>query len=47
MVKVIHAEHASINPKALYPKRVTVDDVLSSRVHLQAAASAGLLRGDR
>jgi acetyl-CoA acetyltransferase len=31
MVKVIHSEHASNNPKALYKKRVTVDDVLSSR----------------
>jgi acetyl-CoA acetyltransferase len=31
MVKVIHSEHASNNPKALYRKRVTVDDVLSSR----------------
>ena len=32
MVKVIHSEHASNNPKALYPRRVTVDDVLSSRM---------------
>jgi acetyl-CoA acetyltransferase len=32
MVKVIHSEHASNNPKALYRKRVTVDDVLSSRM---------------
>jgi acetyl-CoA acetyltransferase len=32
MVKVVHSEHASNNPKALYPKRVTVDDVLSSRM---------------
>jgi acetyl-CoA acetyltransferase len=31
MVKVIHSEHASNNPKALYRKRVTVDDVLNSR----------------
>jgi acetyl-CoA acetyltransferase len=31
MVKVIHSEHASNNPKALYKKRVTVEDVLSSR----------------
>jgi acetyl-CoA acetyltransferase len=31
MVKVIHSEHASNNPKALYKKRVSVDDVLSSR----------------
>jgi acetyl-CoA acetyltransferase len=30
-VKVIHSEHASNNPKAYYKKRVTVDDVLSSR----------------
>src|ERR1019366_8500012 len=32
MVKVIHSEHAANNAKALYPKRVTVDDVLSSRM---------------
>ncbi len=32
MVKVIHSEHASNNPKALYKKRVTVDDVLNSRI---------------
>ena len=32
MVKVVHSEHASNNPKALYKKRVTVDDVLSSRM---------------
>ena len=32
MVKVIHSEHASNNPKAVYRKRVTVDDVLSSRM---------------
>lgn len=31
-VKVIHSEHASNNPKAYYKNRVTVDDVLSSRV---------------
>lgn len=31
MVKVIHSEHASNNPKAYYKQRVTVDDVLSSR----------------
>ena len=31
-IKVIHSEHASNNPKALYPKRVTVEDVLSSRI---------------
>jgi len=31
MVKVIHSEHASNNPKALYRKRVTVDEVLDSR----------------
>jgi acetyl-CoA acetyltransferase len=30
-VKAIHSEHASNNPKALYPQRVTVDDVLASR----------------
>jgi len=32
MVKVIHSEHASNNPKALLRKRVTVDDVLASRM---------------
>ena len=32
MVKVAHSHHASNNPKALYKKRVTVDDVLSSRM---------------
>ncbi|HMU90341.1 MAG TPA: hypothetical protein PKC34_01295 [Pseudomonadales bacterium] len=32
MVKVIHAENASNNPKAYYKQRVTVDDVLSSRM---------------
>jgi acetyl-CoA acetyltransferase len=32
MVKVIHSEHASNNPKAYYRERVTVDDVLSSRM---------------
>jgi acetyl-CoA acetyltransferase len=32
MVKVVHSEHASNNPKALYPQRVTVQDVLSSRM---------------
>ena len=32
MVKVVHSEHASNNPKALYKKRVTVDDVLNSRM---------------
>ena len=31
-VKVIHSEHASNNPKALYRKRVTVEDVLDSRM---------------
>jgi len=31
MVKVVHSEHASNNPKALYKQRVTVNDVLSSR----------------
>ena len=31
-VKVAHSEHASNNPKALYKKRVTVDDVLASRM---------------
>lgn len=32
MVKVVHSEHASNNPKAYYKQRVTVDDVLSSRI---------------
>ena len=32
MVKVIHSEHASNNPKAYYKKRVSVDDVLGSRM---------------
>jgi acetyl-CoA acetyltransferase len=32
MVKVVHSEHASNNPKALYQHRVTVDDVLNSRI---------------
>ncbi len=32
MVKVIHSEHASNNPKAYYQQRVTVDDVLASRM---------------
>ena len=32
MVKVIHSEHASNNPKAYYKQRVTVDDVLNSRM---------------
>jgi len=32
MVKVVHSQHASCNPKALMKKRVTVNDVLSSRV---------------
>jgi acetyl-CoA acetyltransferase len=32
MVKVIHSEHASNNPKAYYSQRVTVDDVLNSRM---------------
>jgi len=30
-VKVAHSHHASNNPKALYKRRVTIDDVLSSR----------------
>ncbi len=32
MVKVIHSEHASNNPKALYQQRVSVEDVLGSRM---------------
>jgi len=32
MVKVIHSEHASNNPKAYYRQRVTVEDVLASRM---------------
>lgn len=31
MVKVVHSEHASNNPKAYYKRRYTVDDVLNSR----------------
>jgi acetyl-CoA acetyltransferase len=31
-VKVIHSEHATCNPKAYYKQRVSVDDVLSSRM---------------
>ncbi|GAA4355501.1 hypothetical protein GCM10023165_47690 [Variovorax defluvii] len=31
-VKVAHSKHASNNPKALYKERVTVDEVLSSRM---------------
>ena len=31
-VKVAHSKHASNNPKAFYRKRVTVDDVLGSRM---------------
>ena len=31
MVKVVHSQHASNNPKAYYKKRFTVEDVLSSR----------------
>ena len=32
MVKVTHSEHASNNPKAYHKQRVTVDNVLSSRM---------------
>ena len=32
MVKVIHSEHASNNPKAYYKQRVRVEDVISSRM---------------
>ena len=32
MVKVVHSEHASNNPKAFYKKRYTVDDVINSRM---------------
>ena len=32
MVKVAHSEHASNNPKALHQNRVSVEDVLNSRV---------------
>jgi acetyl-CoA acetyltransferase len=31
MVKVIHSEHASNNPKAYYKRRLTVEDVVNSR----------------
>ena len=32
MVRVAHSRHASNNPKALHRKRVTVEDVLASRM---------------
>lgn len=32
MVRVAHSHHAARNPKALYPKPVTVEDVLASRL---------------
>ena len=32
MVKVIHSEHAANNPKAYYKQRVTVEDVVNSRM---------------
>src|SRR5271163_1231847 len=32
MVKVVHSEHASNNPKAFYKQRYTVADVLASRI---------------
>lgn len=32
MVRVIHSRHAARNPKALYPKPVSVEDVLGSRM---------------
>ena len=32
MVKVVHSEHAANNPKALYGFRVSVDDVINSRI---------------
>ena len=47
MVKVVHSEHASNNPKAYYKKRYTVDDVAEQPDHLQTVASARLLRGNR
>ena len=31
-VKMFHSRHASNNPKALYPQRVSVEDVLNSRI---------------
>jgi acetyl-CoA acetyltransferase len=31
-VKAIHSEHASNNPKAMYPQRYTVQDVVNSRI---------------
>src|SRR3954447_16875718 len=31
-VKAIHSEHASNNPKAMYPQRYTVRDVVNSRI---------------
>ena len=47
MVKVVHSEHASNNPKAYYKKRYTVDDVLSSRIICKPLHLQGLLCGDR
>ncbi len=32
MVKVVHSQHAASNPRALYRKPVTVDEVLASRI---------------
>ncbi|MGI9409484.1 MAG: thiolase C-terminal domain-containing protein [Hyphomicrobiaceae bacterium] len=32
MVKVVHSEHAANNPKALYGYRVSVEDVINSRI---------------
>ena len=46
-VKMFHSQHASNNPKAYYKKRFTVEDVHQQPLHLQAAASARLLRRDR
>ena len=47
MVKVVHSEHASNNPKALLQEALHGGRRAEQPHHLQAAASAGLLRGDR
>jgi acetyl-CoA acetyltransferase len=39
-VRVVHSEHASNNPKALYKKRLTGDDRSGKPDHLYTAASA-------
>jgi len=38
-VKAIHSEHASNNPKAYYKERVTIDEVLASRMICKRASA--------